>query len=259
MISYVFCDIIYDFDNIISLLACLALFSSYVIYDIIHISYQISFDISMLWYHNILISECCYIIAFWYHGFHDIFPYIMAPARRDGAVWGPNLGAPAATGRRFTSSESGLAITNLNVLGSQWRLLFIWTATAWIPRMDLLQSLLPSFKFKVKFFKLDVNSSSNLWAAAHHRHIYSHLAQVGHLVVAGLPHCAQDRVTDSHTGRPWSPPGRLGFTVSLAQPDSRCDWQMAVVYKCSETELVHVTARALIIEIQLHRAPLQRT
>ena len=207
-----------------------------------------------LWYNNILISECCYIIAFWYHWFHDIIPYIREPARRDGAGWGPNLGAPAAA-RRFTSS--GLAITN--VLGIQWRLLFIWTATAWIPRMDLLQSLLPSFKFKVEIFKLDVTSSSNLWTAAHHWHICSHLAQVGHLVVAGLPHCAQDWVTDSHTGLPRSPPGRLGFTVSLAQPDSRCDWQMAVVYKRSVPELVHVTARALIIEIQLHRVPLQIT
>ncbi len=45
--------------------------------------------------------------------------YIMAPARWDGAGWGPNLGAPAA--RSFTSS--GLAIAN--VLGSQWGLLFI--------------------------------------------------------------------------------------------------------------------------------------
>ncbi len=34
---------------------------------------------------------------------------------------------------------------------------------------------------------------------------------------------------------------------------------MAVEYKCSVPELVHVTARALIIEIQLHRAPLQIT
>ena len=42
-----------------------------------------------------------------------MFSYIMAPARRAGAGWGPNLGAPAA--RRFTSS--GLAIAN--VLGSQ--------------------------------------------------------------------------------------------------------------------------------------------
>jgi hypothetical protein len=34
---------------------------------------------------------------------------------------------------------------------------------------------------------------------------------------------------------------------------------LAVVYKRSVPELVHVTARALIIEIQLHRAPLQIT
>ncbi len=186
----------------------------------------------------------------WYHGFRNMFPYIMAPR------WGPNLGAPAA--RRFNSS--GLAIANV-LGGSQWGLLFIWTATvtAWISRMNLLQSLLPSFKFKVEIFKLVVTSSSNLSTAAHHWHIYSHLAQVGHLVVAGFPHCAQDWVTDNYTGRPRSPPGILGFTVSLAQPLSSCDWQMAVVYKCCEPELVHVTVLALIIEIQLHRAPLQRT
>ncbi len=34
---------------------------------------------------------------------------------------------------------------------------------------------------------------------------------------------------------------------------------MAVVYKRSVPELVHVTARALIIEIQLDRAPVQIT
>ncbi len=82
--------------------------------------------------------------------------------------------------------------------------------------MDLLQSLLQSFKFKIDFFKLDVTSSLNLCIAAHHWHIYSYLAQVGHLVVAGLPNCAQDWVTDSHTGLPLSPQGRLSFTVSLA-------------------------------------------
>ncbi len=48
-----------------------------------------------------------------------MFAYIMAPEQRYGAGWGPNMGAPAA--RRFTSS--GLAI--INVLGSQWGLLFI--------------------------------------------------------------------------------------------------------------------------------------
>jgi hypothetical protein len=85
-----------------------------------------------------------------------------------------------------------------------------------------LQSLLPSFKFKVEIFKLDVTSSLKL-STAYHWHISSHFAQIGHLVVAGLPHCAQDWVTDSRTGRPQSPPGRHGFTVSLAQPVSRCD------------------------------------
>ena len=50
-----------------------------------------------------------------------MFPYIMAPARRDGAagVTGP-LGAP--TSRCSTSESSGLAIAN--VLGGQWGLLF---------------------------------------------------------------------------------------------------------------------------------------
>ena len=197
-------------------------------------------DISNFWYHSHVISRISWYVPL-YHG-------------TCAAGW-RGLGAPAS--RCSTSSGSGLAIAN--VLGDQWGLLSSSTVTAWIQRMDLLQSLLPSFKFKVEIFKLDVTSSLNLWTAAHHWHIYSHLAQVGHLVVAGLPHCAQDWVTDSHTGLPRSPQGRLGFTVSLAQPDSRCDWQMAVVYKRSVPELVHVTARALIIEIQLHGVPLQIT
>jgi hypothetical protein len=199
-------------------------------------------DISIFWYHSHVISP----ISWYFRLYH-------APAR---------LGAPASR----CSTSSGLAIAN--VLPRCWAVSGDccsaerrrpWSSAC--HRMDLLQSLLTSFKFKLEFFKLDVTSSSNLWTAAHYQHIYSHLAQVGHLVVAGLPHCAQDWVTDSHTGLPQSPPGRFGFTVSLAPPDSRCDWQMAVqvVYKRSVLELVHVTARALIIEIQLHRAPLQIT
>jgi hypothetical protein len=57
----------------------------------------------------------------WYHGFRDMFPYIMAPEQWYGAGWGPNLRAPAA--RRFTFS--GLAIANVFVLGSEWGLSFI--------------------------------------------------------------------------------------------------------------------------------------
>jgi hypothetical protein len=103
--------------------------------------------------------------------------------------------------------------------------------------MDLLQSLLPSFKFKVEIFKLDVTSSFNLSTAAHHWHIYSHLAQVGHLVVAGLPHCAQDRVTDSHTGRLWSPPGRLGLSLTPAVTDR---WQLCTsVVRLSSCTSLH--------------------
>jgi hypothetical protein len=193
----------------------------------------------------------------WYHRFYDVIAYIMAPARLDGTGWGRQ--EPSAPGPPRSPPASTIANFKLNVLGSQRGRGLSWTATAWTQRMDFSQSQLPSFKFKVEIFKLDVTSSSNLWTAVHHWHICIHLAQVGHLIVAGLTHCAQDWVTESHTGLPRSPPGRLGFTVSLAQPDSRCDWQMAVVYKRSVPELVHVTARALIIEIQLHRAPLQIT
>jgi hypothetical protein len=76
----------------------------------------------------------------------------MAPARRDGAGWGPWRQLPAAP------PPSCLAIAK--VLGGQWGLLFSWTATAWIQRMDLLQSLLLSFKFKVEIFMLDVTYQS---------------------------------------------------------------------------------------------------
>ncbi len=186
-----------------------------------------------------------------YQRFYDVIAYIMAPARLDGTGWG----------RQEPSAPPPSPSASPSPTWTCWGRGLSWTATAWIQCMDLLQSRPPSFKFKVEIFNLDVTSSSNLWTAVHHWHICSHLAQVGHLVVAGLQHCAQDWVTDSHTlaglPGPLSPPGRLGFTVSLAQPDSSCDWQMAVVYKISE--LVHVTARALIIEIQLHRAPLQIT
>jgi hypothetical protein len=153
----------------------------------------------------------------WYHGFHHFSSYVRL-YHGTSAAGCSGLGAPAS--RCSTSESSGLAIAN--VLGSHWGLLFSWTETALIQRMDfkMLQSLLPSFKFQVEFYKLDVTSSSNLWTAAHHWHICSHLAQVGHLVVAGLPHCAQNWVTDSHTGLPLSPPGRLWFTVILAQPES---------------------------------------
>jgi hypothetical protein len=47
-----------------------------------------------------------------------------------------------------------------------------------------MQSLLPSFKLKVEIFKLDVTSNLNLWTAAHHWHIYSHL--VGSCRLAAL-------------------------------------------------------------------------
>jgi hypothetical protein len=55
-----------------------------------------------------------------------------------------------------------------------------------------------------------------------------------------------------------SQPGRLGITVTLAQPYSQWRYQMAVMYRpyrCNE--LVHVTAQATIFEIQLHKEPFQ--
>jgi hypothetical protein len=173
-------------------------------------------DISITWYHSHVISQIlwCYSL---YHG-------------TCAAGW-HGLGAPGA--KRSTSESSGLTIANLNVLGSQWGRGLSWTATAWIQRMDFSQSHLPSFKFKVEIFKLDVTSSSNLWTAVHHWHICIHLAQVGHLVVAGLPHCAQDWVTDSHTGLPWSPPCRLGFTVSPSLTPAVTDrWPLCTSVVC---------------------------
>ncbi len=112
-------------------------------------------DISNFWYHSHMISRISW--------------YVRLYSGTCTAGW-RGLGAPASR----CSTSSGLAIAN--VLGGQWGLLFSWTATAWIPRMDLLQSMLPSFKLKVENFKLEVTSCLKLWTAAHHRHIHSHLA-----------------------------------------------------------------------------------
>ena len=194
-----------------------------------------------------LISVTSDITAMWYHGFHDMFAYIMAPARRDGAGWGRQL--PGAPLPLASPSPTCWAVSGDCCSAERRR---PWSrACTCCSRCCKVSSL--RWKFS-SWTWLQVRTYELL-------HICSHLAQVGHLVVAGLPHCAQDWVTDSHTGLPRSPPDRLRFqvTVSLAQPDSRCDWQMAVVYKRSVPEFVHVTARALIIEIQLNRVPLQIT
>jgi hypothetical protein len=152
-----------------------------------------------------------------------MFAYIMAPERRAGAGWGPNLGAPGAASRqalhllrprhRQRAGESVGTVVHLNgdSLDQAHGLVAVAAAKFQVEGGNFQ---------KVEIFKLDVTSSLNLSTAAHHWHMYSHITQVGHLVVAGLPHCG---VTDSHTGRPRSLPSRLGFTVSLAQPDSRCD------------------------------------
>ena len=102
-------DIIYDiifvlwyhiwYQFFIDFLAFLAPTFYEIGYDIISISYMISlsYDITheiiadMLWY-GPLISLSPDIIAIWYQGFYDMFPYIMAPARRAGAG-PPRVGA----------------------------------------------------------------------------------------------------------------------------------------------------------------------
>ena len=79
------------------------------------------------------------------------------------------------------------------------------------------------------------------------------------LVVAGLQHEVQDWFTDSHAGLPGHPhgQGRLRFTASLAQhplwlTDGSCHGENWQAYWSRARE---VTARALIIEIQLHSVP----
>ncbi len=133
------CMISYLFDNIIVILTHLpipcAIFYDFA-HDIIYISYKICYDISILWYDSW--HQSIYAIIrppdisnFWYHShvISRISWYVCLYHCACTAGWRV-LGAPAA---------SGLAVAN--VLGSQWGLLFSWTATVWIPRMDLLQSL----------------------------------------------------------------------------------------------------------------------
>jgi hypothetical protein len=98
-------------------LAFLALSSYDFAYDIIYISYENGYDISMLWYQrryhaitpliSLLISVCCDIIALWYHNFHDIIALIMAPARRNGAGCGRHAPGAPPRHRQRTPSQPG--------------------------------------------------------------------------------------------------------------------------------------------------------
>jgi hypothetical protein len=52
-----------------------------------------------------------------YHGFHDMFAYIMEPARRDDAGWGRQL--PGAPPSPASPSPTCWAVENLLFVGSE--------------------------------------------------------------------------------------------------------------------------------------------
>ena len=126
MISYFWYDIIYDitiwliFSPFLRELCVILPMISYTYHTksaMISLYYDINHDIiaDMLWYCP-LISLYSDIIAIWYQGFYDMFPYIMSPARRAGAGWGrqgpgapppPASPSPRCWGRVFSWTATG--------------------------------------------------------------------------------------------------------------------------------------------------------
>jgi hypothetical protein len=127
MISYFFYDIIpfltisYRFLPFLRYHHAISNTISYTFHRVsalISVSYDKSHDIRAYnpW-NGPLISVTSDITAMWYHGFHDMFAYIMAPARRDGAGWGRQL--PAAPPPPASPSPTC------------WGRVFSWTPTEW--------------------------------------------------------------------------------------------------------------------------------
>ncbi len=78
------------------------------------ISYQIIWNPlkHQSWY-GPLISVTSDIIAMWYHRFHDMLVYIMAPARRDGAGWvrqAPSAPPPLASPSPIAANVLGTGV-----------------------------------------------------------------------------------------------------------------------------------------------------
>ena len=244
MISYCDYDIIYDiilfFQYHSHLPIPCAIFSWYCLRYHIHIIWN------LLWYHYLLISFMILaviwphiiwygplislspdIMAIWYHKFPDMLPDIMAPGRRDGAGWGrQGPGAPPPP-----ASPSPTC----------WGRVCRWTETVLIPRMDLFsrcnvkfQVLVGKFQvgrnFNLKFelmtsspLPAHIQSSSPSWSLSSCRPA---------ALSSGLSHWQSCR-SALESARPTRIHCQSGSAVWVL-----CDWQMAVVYKCSEPELV---------------------
>jgi hypothetical protein len=125
-----------------------------------------------------LISVCYVIIAVWYHWFHDMLAYIMAPARRDGAGCGRQApGAPPPPASPLPTCYG--RVLQVSCTGQRpW-------SRAWTCSVAATSSL--RWKFHGNF-KLNVTTSLNLLSATLYWDINSSAAHVGQLVVAGLKH-----------------------------------------------------------------------
>ena len=125
----------------------------------ISLSYDITHDIiaDMLWY-GPLISLSPDIIAIWYQGFYDMFPYIMAPARRAGA------GPPLVPG--WGRQGPGAPPPPASISPTCWGRVFSWTATGqrpWSRSWTCSVAATSSIRWKISWkFQVERNSKFEL-------------------------------------------------------------------------------------------------
>jgi hypothetical protein len=188
-----------------------------------------------------LLSVLPNIYAMWCHIFDGISACVMAPEQQNGAGW-----ESQAPGTGY-----GLAIANVTGTGAeQWRpQSSVWTCCNGCCASG--ESLPLVSHWKKEIFELDLTLNDRTWISIIYTVLQPKLATYSSLVSCSF---RQSSSGLGHSGLQFafrlSQPGKLRITVRLAQPNSHWICQVAVVYE----QLVHYTARALIIEILLHTA-----
>ena len=195
-------DIIYDiifvlwyhiwYQFFIDFLAFLAPTFYEIGYDIISISYEICYDITILWYYSWHHSRYAMIwpsdiTISWYHShmISGILWYVPLYHGTCAAGW---RGTAAGWGRQGPGAPPPPA----SISPTCWGRVFSWTATGqrpWSRSWTCSVAATSSIRWKISGnFKLNVTPSLNLLSAALYWDIYGPVAHVGQLVVAGLQH-----------------------------------------------------------------------